>query len=345
VVAKRSKLLAVLIAVLIVVVAVAAVILRGRMRCAGFPGPGVSAEELPATPARGGNLRVAVWNIRNFPIDERPQYPDLGFSRRTNICDLETVIAGLDADLLGLSEICDTRRFPPILRRAGGDRFYATVFAADGGRFGQHVGVAWDDHRLEIVGQPTEIDEVAVGDGLRPALAVYLRSRRPGGVDFTLVEVHLAAAPFGYPSRLRQYRVIADWVERLVAEVGDQDVLVVGDFNTTGAEDGTVEEEMEVLDRIMAEAGLERLSNSDLCSEYWEGRSQPDGVQEPALLDHVYLRSLDEVDRSVPLETWLHCRRHRCAELVSRPGAEDGTFWDVSDHCPLTFEIVDQDLD
>jgi hypothetical protein len=26
---------------------------------------------------------------------------------------------------------------------------------------------------------------------------------------------------------------------------------------------------------------------------------------------------------------------------MSRPGAEDGTFWDVSDHCPLTFELFD----
>ena len=24
-----------------------------------------------------------------------------------------------------------------------------------------------------------------------------------------------------------------------------------------------------------------------------------------------------------------------------RPGEEDGTFWDVSDHCPLTFELRD----
>jgi hypothetical protein len=42
------------------------------------------------------------------------------------------------------------------------------------------------------------------------------------------------------------------------------------------------------------------------------------------------------------LEVWLHCARWQCEELVSRAGEEDGTFFDVSDHCPLTFEILDR---
>ena len=58
--------------------------------------------ELPAAPPGDGNLRIVSWNVRNFPLDERPQNPDLGYFRRTNICDLEKVLGGLDADLLGL---------------------------------------------------------------------------------------------------------------------------------------------------------------------------------------------------------------------------------------------------
>ena len=48
---------------------------------------------------------------------------------------------------------------------------------------------------------------------------------------------------------------------------------------------------------------------------------------------------------TTPLEAWLHCARWQCSELISRPGQEDGTFWDVSDHCPLTFEIRDANLE
>ncbi len=54
------------------------------------------------------------------------------------------------------------------------------------------------------------------------------------------------------------------------------------------------------------------------------------------LLDLVYVRG---VDAAGPARSWLHCERLQCADLVSRTGEEDGTFFDVSDHCPVTFEV------
>ena len=92
-----------------------------------------------------------------------------------------------------------------------------------------------------------------------------------------------------------------------------------------------------MLDEMYAEAGLARLPHRTGCSEYWEGGGPADGVQVPSLLDLVYIRGFDG---AVPeARSWLHCERHGCNRLVSRPGEEDGTFWDVSDHCPVTFEI------
>lgn len=334
------------IVVLITLTAVASVLLRRDMRCAGFAGGGVTAADLPPDGAHPGNLRIAVWNIRNFPIDERPQFPDLGYSRLTNICDLEDTLRGLDADVFALSEICDTRRFPPILQRAGRGRDYEVMFAGGAGQFGQHAGAAWDQRLIEPAGGYVEIETVALDPALRSALATYLASVREDGVDFTLVSVHLAAGPKGFQSRLRQYRALADWVKEWVVDVGDDDVVVAGDFNTTGPPGGTTLDELRVADQMLAEAGLRRLVNVTGCTEYWEGRGrEPDGIQVASSLDHVYVRSLEELDTSVPLQAWLHCRRMRCADLESRPGAEDATFWDVSDHCPLTFEIVDRDLD
>jgi hypothetical protein len=58
--------------VVVLAVAVMAVVLRTRLRCTGSAGPGVTAADVPPTPARDGNLRIANWNIRNFPFDERP---------------------------------------------------------------------------------------------------------------------------------------------------------------------------------------------------------------------------------------------------------------------------------
>ena len=345
VMARWSKLLVVAVVVGIVVVAAASLFLRGQLRCAGFAGAMVTAEELPSQPAPPGSIRLAQWNLRNFPLDERPQTNDLGFSRRTNICDLEAALGGLDADVLGLQEICDTRRFPPILRRAAGERPMRVLFSDGGGRFGQHLGIAWDDHALELAGGPVEITEVALDQGMRPAFAVYLRSRRPGGVDFTFVVVHLQAGVESFADRRRQNRALARWIDEWVDEIGDPDLILLGDFNTTGSPRGGLEGELQSIDTILGRAGLYRLPNATGCSEYWEGGGERDGVQVPSLLDHVFVRGFGADPVTAPLQAWLHCARFDCNELVSRQGEEDGTFWDVSDHCPLTFEIRDADFE
>ena len=341
--AEKSKLVVVAVVVGILVVAVASLFLRGRLRCAGFAGAMVTAEELPPQPAPPGSLRLAQWNLRNFPLDERQQTSDLGFSRRTNICDLEAVLGGLDAHVLGLQEICDTRRFPPILRRAAGERPMRVLFSGGGGGSFRHLFHAWDDHVLELAGGPVEITEVALDQGMRPAFAVYLRSRRPGGVDFTFVVVHLQSRVEGFPDRRRQNRALARWVDEWVDKIGDPDLILLGDFNTAGSPRGGLEGELQSMDTILGRAGLNRLPNATGCSEYWDGGGERDGVQVPSLLDHVYMRGFGSDPLTVPLQAWLHCARFDCSELVSRQGEEDGTFWDVSDHCPLTFEIRDAD--
>jgi len=344
-VAYRSKVFVVAVVVGIVGVVAVSLVLRERLRCAGFAGAAVTATELPPEPPPAGSFRIATWNVRNFPLDERPQTADLGFSRRTNICDLETALGGLDTDLLGLQEVCDTRRFPPILRRATVGRRMRVIFSSGGGRFGQHLAIAWDDDVLELVGGPYEITEVMFDDGMRPAFAASLQSRRPGGLLFTFVVVHLEAGAEGFADRRRQEKALAAWVDRWVEEAGTPNLIVVGDFNSTGTAAGGVEGELQSMDAILDRAGLYRLPNATGCSEYWEGGGEPDGVQVASLIDHVYLRGFPPETVTSELRAWLHCARYGCADLVSRAGEEDGTFWDVSDHCPLTFELRHTELE
>jgi endonuclease/exonuclease/phosphatase family metal-dependent hydrolase len=336
-----SKIFVVTVAVGILIIAAVSLHLRGRLRCAGFEGPSVTAGELPPAAAPSGSVRVASWNLRNYPLDERPQTDDLGFLRRTNICDLEMVLAGLDADLLGLQEVCDTRRFPPILRRASGDRKMGVRFSAGGGRFGQHLAIAWDMDALELIAEPVDVKATIFEEGMRPAFAAYLRSRKPGGIDFSVVVVHHESGPQNFGDRRRQNRALAEWIDGWVDEIGDPDVIVLGDFNTTGSPRGGLEGELQSVDSILGRAGLRRLVNATGCSQYWEGDGARDGVQVPSLLDHVFLRGFGADVITTPLQAWLHCARWQCEELISRPGEEDGTFWDVSDHCPLTFELRD----
>jgi endonuclease/exonuclease/phosphatase family metal-dependent hydrolase len=334
--ARASKLVVGGLIAAMLAVSLLAVSLRGRLRCAGFAGPGVIAAELPA-PAGEGELRVASWNLRNFPLDERPQEPDLGYLRRTNICDLEAALGGLDADLLALQEVCDTRRLPPILRRACAPRPMRSVFSAGGGRHGQHLALAWDDSVLELVDGPFEITELVLAEGMRPGFAAGFRSRAGGGPELTVVTVHLESGRDSFGARRRQNRALADWLEARGAATGEGSFVVLGDLNTAGSPRGGLAGELQSLDAILGRVGLDRLEGVG-CSQYWEGGGGRDGVQQPSLLDHVFLGG-PALTAAGPVSAWLHCQRLGCRELVSRPGQEDGTFWDVSDHCPLTFEI------
>ncbi len=335
----RSFVVSVVIAIL--VVAIAALVLRDQMRCAGFAGPSVKSDELPGTAPGEGNFRIASWNVRNFPLDERPQVDDLGYSRRTNICDFEIAFGGLNADIYGLQEVNDIRRFQPILRRACGERSMDVRYSSSGGRHGQHLAIAWDNSMLELVGQPIEVDELVLEPGMRPAFAGYFRSLRAGGIDFTLVVVHLESGPQNFADRRRQNRELAKWIEARIEDSGDPDVVVLGDFNTTGSPRGGLEGELQSVDSILGRVGLERLDNPLGCTSYWEGGGERDGAHVPSMLDHVFVGGFGPDPISSSLETWLHCSRWQCSELISRVGEEDGTFWDVSDHCPLTFEIRD----
>jgi hypothetical protein len=333
---RRSKLFVVIVVVVIVGVAVLAFRLRERMRCVGFAGPGVTAAELPPGPPGAGQVRFAHFNLRNFPLDDRQQATDPGFSPRTNICDMEDALAGLQSQVMGFVEVCDTRRFPPILRRAGGDRPMRILFSQDGGRGGQHLAVAWDGDAFELVDGPAEIGELVVKPGLRPGFAVRLRSMNEPRFDFTVVEVHLDSGQDDLENRLEQIRILAQWVGEWVGATGDPDLVVQGDFNTMGGREISPVEELGLVDAILAEADLQRLENETGCTEYWEGPGDADGIHRSSLLDLVYLRGLEAAG---PARSWLHCERLHCGELVSRPGQEDGTFFDVSDHCPVTFEV------
>jgi hypothetical protein len=251
----------------------------------------------------------------------------------------------LDADLLGLQEVNDTRRFPPILRRAVEDRKMGVRFSKGGGRFGQHLAIAWDVDVLELAEEPEDVDATLLEDGMRPAFAAYFRSRRAGGIDFTVIVVHHESGPQNFGDRRRQNRALADWITSRVNEIGDPDVVLLGDFNSTGSPRGGLEGELQSMEAILGGAGLRRLPNEMGCSSYWEGGGERDGIQRSSLLDHVFLRGFSADGVVVPVQAWLHCARFECADFVSRAGAEDGTFWDVSDHCPLTFEIRDANLE
>lgn len=270
-------------------------------------------------PRASGHLRVVSWNLHNFPAPDQ----DLELLR-------ERLLA-LDADVLAIQEIKKPGELAKLVPEL------ELLISEHGGSGGQKVGFLYDPSSVELVGEPSEHRELTMKGRVRPAYHAYFR-RRHGGPDLHAIVVHLKARPDGLDLRREQWKVLTDVVDR-VSNEGDPDVLVLGDFNTTGPEGGVAQQELEELDATMARAGLARVPNSIGCSAYWDGKRR-DAWQEASLLDLAYIGGLEETNspelRSVPAG---HCARHQCTEFRSTQAYPDLDYESVSDHCPLVIDL------
>lgn len=278
--------------------------------------------EHPITPpAKRGRLRIATWNLENFPHED--QDPALLGER----------LRDLDADVIALQEIRNAEALTALLP---GREIH---LSRRGGRSGQKLGVAVDPTTVEVVGSPTEHAELSLGGKLRPALSVYLRARA-GGPDLHVVVVHLKAFDDGIEIRKKQWAELVDLVEQITfAPPNDTDVIVLGDFNTTGPPNKETIDELVEVDATLGKVGLERLETPQGCTAYWEG-TRRDAWKEASLLDLVYVKDLREA-RDEKLEAFAFgpCARHACEAFRSTPAYPELDFAMLSDHCPLVLDL------
>jgi|GEM_PF-1422452 len=315
-------------------------------------------------PPKTGNLRIATFNIRNFPKDvmgvadpdagadggaaaapDRDTRPPPLVRKQTETDEdaLLDILAKLDFDVLAVQEINDTARFDDVLGRLGArtGKSYAAAYSLEWDH-PQHVGlVVRTDHvRLE---EPRVHPEVATRATLRAALSARVVSTKSGGADFDVVVVHLASGDTGGRATLRaqQAAEMAKVVAALRSKHGDGDVVVLGDMNTARGE-----QELPAFESALASegTGLARAEPESTCSTYHtKGPQNP--VLEPSFIDHVFLASLAERDTSVPLTAGAHCFERACKPFESDSKDHGTSYWSVSDHCPVYFEITDEDRD
>lgn len=321
----------------------------------GGDGKGDSAGDGAATraawqpaPKREGNLRVVTFNVRNFPrvevVEGEPvREAPVAYSLETDVEALLDLLEKLDFDVMALQEIRDTARFADVLAELGArtGRAYEHVFSENANGNPQHIGivVASDALALSDVEEHAELD---VSGRLRPALRGRVTSTREGGVDFTIVVLHLAAGDSNKRVLLRQQQasLAASIVTSVAADTGDDDVIVLGDLNTAGGE-----EELVALDAMLdASAQLARQDVAPGCSAYFlPSSSQP--TAKPTWTDQVYARALAELDGDVPFVAGAHCAENACEIFQSSSPETGGTFYTVSDHCPVYGEVRDADDD
>lgn len=345
----------------------------GAAACSSEPSGATAENDVGTRPPRAwspappktGNLRIAEYNIRNFPNDvmgasdagTADASADAGSSepdrdtrpaplvRKVNETDenvLIEILERLDFDVLGVVEINDTARFDAVLARLGArtGRAYQSVYSLDW-EHPQHTGIIVRKDRLRIE-SPKVHGEIATRPTMRAGLSARIVSTKTGGIDFGMLVLHLASGDSAGRATLRaeQAKFSAKVVAERQAELGDKDFVVVGDMNT--ARD---EQELPAFDSAMGSgSGLARELPDLACSTYYtKGPTNP--VLQPSFIDNVYLASMSERDRTVPVTVGAHCYERSCQPFES-DSAETGTsYWSVSDHCPVYFELTDVDQD
>lgn len=287
--------------------------------------------------------RFASWNLHWFPDGqpgEREHGSDLGW--------LACTLAWLDADAIAVQEVKAgpsaqqaLESLLELLNRATGGRYVARLDDC-GARVQQHVGLLWDDARVQLRASYTAGELNPAGGAceqqLRPGLAAELRLR--GGLDLTLVSAHFKSRDDerAFALRRRSFDALPGLLAAARARTHDDDFLLLGDLNTMGCAECTPvvtpQGEIEGVERRLAGSALRLVPADAAASELYPGGA--------ALLDHAVasarMRELAPNARSRV--------QGACAE-ASPPARRAAKHLRraLSDHCPIVLDLSDRDLD
>jgi endonuclease/exonuclease/phosphatase family metal-dependent hydrolase len=285
-------------------------------------------------PARGDDqLRVVSWNLANF--DGSPSDHDLARMRE--------IIEQLDPDVLAVQEVKNPEALAALLPG------WEISLSSAGGRGHQLLGVAVRPDRVDLL-EHAEHPQLSLDGHVRPGFSAYLRAHEHGP-DFWLVVVHLKAMPDAIDLRRSQWPLLATLARDGLGQgpgARDHDLLIVGDFNTTGpvgaGARGPAIEQAE-LAQLLDGAQLRRLPNASGCTAYYDGQRR-DAWKEPSEIDLVWARDLAEsLEADTEVRSGTHCAEERCRDFRSTDSYPVRDYELVSDHCPVVLDLAMADDD
>ena len=290
-------------------------------------------------------IEIGTFNIEWFPCKDDGQlmkkygielrYPPEGQS--TDMIALFGLLKKLDIELLAVEEIVDPQMFADSAKKYLGEQFNF-IYSTLGGD--QKIGFLYDSNVLKAEGDPKTYIEVALSSTsrLRPALGVYFKVI-PSGFDFHAIVVHLKSSPRGWDLRKKQWAVLEDILTELPKKSGDNDVILMGDFNNV-SKLRTAE-----FDTIMQLLNFHRatLDIKEGFSNYWQPDYKNERI-EGSLIDHIFISDdakIEFIENSTKVGGM-------CAdgsfEYVGDSIPE--YFYKISDHCPVygSFKVdIDND--
>lgn len=304
-------------------------------------------------PMSADTLRIGAWNIRWFPDGDLTPSAD----SRTDLPWLACVLAWLNVDVLALQEIRTHRGAEDawasvtdgLVGFNGGD--WRVDLHECAGEDQQHVGFLWNAARVSLsnardrwrMNGAADLGDSACASNLRPGRSAYVAAIS-GGADLHLVSVHFDSgrARRDFDHRRTVFERFGDMHGALRAELADDDVVILGDFNTMGhSEAGGMDSPQEIAamraQLAQGTPGFTALQATIPCSEYFQGRCSQ--------LDHVAVSSalISSEAQGAGITVTGYCAVAGGADLDrdNMPAAYKG----LSDHCPLITSIRNQDMD
>lgn len=285
-----------------------------------------------ALSANAQALTVGAYNIRNFDYDVR-------YKISTNKPALSQIIQNLNADVLSVEEINNTKEFETFI--PANLPGYATSLTQCGGAHGQHLGFIYNTKSVELLSFNEDLAMSNPGEagscdiGSRP-LAIALFRVKATGQKFYGMTAHLKSGsnPESMSKRFKQYELLKNIVAELKQKTGVKDFFIAGDLNTTEwANNGR---DFKTLTKITKEMGMIDLAQSVKCTAYWWGGTD-DGIETPSLLDHVIVTPGLIKSKDAKAKSHGHCEQVACRQV---PVGQLGVSYEgVSDHCPITATI------
>ena len=277
------------------------------------------------------SVKFATYNIRHFDSSHS----------QTNKFELKKILNKLDANFLTVQEIVNTASFESFFKKNYPD--YQVVFSRCGGGGKQKIGFAFDRNKFQLtrlyedarLSDPSTSGEFGCGR-LRPALVGEFKHKEDGE-RFVVIGVHLKAGgrPSSYQTRTKQYSLLSQMVKELELQ-GHQNVLLMGDFNTTGFNLNDVD--FRNFSDMLVDMKMKSVAEGIKCTSYWAGENRNDDIEESSVLDHILYPSRFMGMRMDSFGVHSHCQKMRCANTSARNLGI--SYQEVTDHCPvsLTFK-------
>lgn len=262
---------------------------------------------------------VSTYNIRNFDRD-----PGAG---QTDVVALGKIIKNLRSDVFSFQEVVNTSAFDSLIKTYLPR--YQYKISSCGGFGKQKLAIVYNPSTFDYVKHSEDLSFSDVSGkcgSLRPVFLVTLREKASKKL-YTFGAVHLKAggATRAMERRWKQYIQL----EKLSALFTQSELVLLGDFNTTGY--SIRNEDFSKFENFLSSSELHTVSEELNCTDYWTGL-QGGPLHQPSVLDHIVIKSETHA-KVLSVTVGGHCAKVNCRPAT--PKDLGPIYQSVSDHCPV----------